>query len=135
MKLRLSALRFVLASMLGASSGCGTLSSAQQAKGTGVRRTYDATADQVWNAGLHALSELRIRIASSSRPDGYILAEASMSGWSWGEKIAIFVQEISPSRTEVEVVSKRALATNVTARDWENPVLDKIEDVLRAIPK
>jgi hypothetical protein len=47
----------------------------------------------------------------------------------------VFLVEVSSSRTEVEVVSKRALATNVTAQNWESPILDRIEDILRAAEK
>lgn len=132
---RLFAFVLALATVLSVCTGCGTLAGARDAKGTGARRVYDAPADEVWNAVPQALAALGLKIASSSRSDGCVLAEGGVSAWSWGEKIAVFVEEVSSSRTEVEVVRKKALATNATARDWENPVLNKIEDVLRRIPK
>jgi len=70
-----------------------------------------------------------------NRTDGCILAKAGATSWSWGEKIAVFVEVVSPSRTQVEVVSKASLAPNVTARNWENPILNKIGDLLREAEK
>ena len=132
---RLCIFVLLVATVLSVCTGCGTLAGARNAKGSGARRVYDASADEVWNAVPQALTALGLKIASSSRLDRCVLAEGGISGWSWGEKIAVFVKEVSSSRTEVEVVTKRALATNVTARDWENPILNKIEDVLRAAQK
>lgn len=129
---RICALIMVVVPLLFLCAGCGTVAGAQRARGTGTRRTYEAPPDKVWNAIPAALTQLGLSVASNNRADGCILATGGVSGWSWGEKIAVFVYEISPSRTQVEVVSKRALATNVTARNWEDPVLNKIEDVLRA---
>ncbi len=125
------ALIVMLLALLYLCPGCGTLAAARSAKGTGARRTYDASADKVWDAIPLALKQLGLKLASSKKSDGCVLATAGVSGWSWGERIAVFVEEISPSRTEVEVVSKKVLATNVTARDWQNPILNQIEDVLR----
>ena len=125
----------VLISVLSLCTGCGTFAGAQNARGTGARRVYDAPADKVWNAIPIALTQLGLSIPSISRRDACVLAERSASGWTWGEKVAVFLVEVSSSRTEVEVVSKRALATNVTAQNWESPILDRIEDILRAAEK
>jgi hypothetical protein len=125
----------VLVAVLSLCLGCGTLDSAKVARGTGARRTYEASTDQVWNALPSVLTQLGLNVASSSRPEGYVLAKRGFSNGSWGENVAVFIAEISPSRTEVEVVSKKVLATNVTAKNWENPVLNKIEDFLRTAGK
>ena len=44
--------------------------------------------------------------------------------------MAAFVTKVSSTETRVEVVSKRALATNLTATDWEPKVLQRVEQVL-----
>ena len=129
--MRMALLCFIVVSALSLFTGCGTLTDAQNARGTGARRVFDASADKVWTAIPEALASLGLDVASSNRSEGCILASRGLSGGSWGEKVAVFVQEVSSSRTEVEVVSKKALETNIGAQNWENPVLNRIEDILR----
>ena len=67
-------------------------------------------------------------MVSSNEKEGTILAETAMSAFSYGEAIAVFVQKLDVSQTRVEVVSKRRLATNILAYNWENRILDKLSE-------
>ncbi|GAC1527841.1 MAG: hypothetical protein NVS3B11_28560 [Collimonas sp.] len=50
-----------------------------------------------------------------------------MSAFSYGENVAMFVEPSgSKDKTKVEVVSKKTLATNVFATNWETVILDKL---------
>jgi hypothetical protein len=50
------------------------------------------------------------------------------SAFSWGENVAIFVEPIDGKiQTRVEVVNKRALATNITAADWGTRILQSLD--------
>ncbi len=93
--------------VLSASSGCATLADARAAKGTGLARIYPASREA-------------------------FLAENGWSGFSYGERVAVFVDAMNGEpRTRVEVVSKRVLATTVFGPDWQLPILDKLDEKLR----
>ena len=110
--------------------GCQTLSDARAAKGQGTTRTYDAPFDTVWKAIPRAANDLDLSIAGTFPEERYYVAERDITAFSWGERVAIFVSDESSSRTTVEVVSKSRGALNVTATNFERPLLDKIGNVL-----
>ena len=113
-------------------SGCATLADAQAAKGTGTSREYAASTDKVWSAIPAVLSELRLPLVSQNRAEGTMLAQRGVTPFSYGENVAIFVEPVAGStRTRVEIVSKKAMATNVFAPDWSNEILDKLQEKLR----
>jgi hypothetical protein len=60
----------------------------------------------------------------------YVLAERGATLFSWGEKVAVFVAKANVTETKVEVVSKRALATNIIAPNWESEVLQRVAQLL-----
>ena len=110
--------------------GCvATLQDAQAAKGSGTSRTYQKPYDVVWPVVLDAITSSGLNLASADKATGRILAQRGPTIVSWGENVAIFVDgSIEKSSTRVEVVSKAALVTNVTATDWGRrlfEVLDK----------
>ncbi len=111
-------------------AGCTTLHDATSARGTGVSRTFERPFDSVWDAALLAVSESKLDLVASQRDRGEILAQRGMSAFSYGENVAIFVTEIATDSTTVEVVSKRALATNVIAKNWTSELLNTIEQSL-----
>jgi len=115
---------------VGLVTGCTTMADASNAQGQGVSKTFAAPFDVVWKAVPEALSSLGLPVAAENKQDGYILAEHGASAFSWGEKVAVFLTRVAPNETKVEVVSKRALATNITARDWGPDVLQRVEQML-----
>lgn len=67
----------------------------------------------------------------SDKGKGEILAQRSMTFFSYGENVAIYVERTGePSETQVEVISKRALATNITATNWEAIIFDGLDKIL-----
>jgi hypothetical protein len=112
--------------------GCATVQDARMAKGSGLWKVYPLPYETVWRAVAASMEGLGLVIVLQSTSDGVVLAEHGMSAFSWGERIAVFVDDVGGQiRTRVEVVSKRALATNVTAKDWEAPILEAIDSRLR----
>jgi len=108
-------------------SGCATLADARAARETGEARIYDVPADAVWTALPGVLKEAGLDFVGDNRQEGYALAQRGISLLSYGEHVAIFVQEMRPGpKTRVEVVSKKAMATNVLAPNWEGEILDKL---------
>ena len=113
------------------SSGCATLADAQAAKGTGKSKVYDKPYDVVWNAVVETVKSSGLELVSENKEKGSILAQAAASAFSWGENVAIFVEDAGGKiKTRVEVVNKRAVATNIFAADWETRILEALDNRL-----
>lgn len=110
-------------------SACNTLRDAKEAKGSGSVKLYDQSYNTVWDAAIKVVDKSGLEIASSDKNKGEILAEGAISFFSWGEKVAIFVEKDQNGkvRTRVEVISKRALATNITAKNWEGYIIKNLD--------
>lgn len=110
------------------SSGCATLADAQAAKGAGTSKVYDKPYDVVWNAVIETVKSSGLALVSENKEKGTILAQGTISAFSWGENVAIFVEDVGGKiKTRVEVVNKRALATNITAADWETRIFEALD--------
>lgn len=113
-------------------SGCSTLSTAQEAKGSGMSRIYNKDYNTVWSATDEVVRNSGLSVASSNKEKGEILAESGMGAFTYGENVAVFVTELDKTpQTKVEIVSKRVLATNVTAKDWDELLLRHLDGKLR----
>jgi uncharacterized protein YceK len=113
-------------------SGCSTLADARSAKGTGTSREYSASVDEVWKAMPKVLADLSLPMVGDNKTEGYILAQRGITAFSYGENVAIFVESVNGvTRTRVEVVSKKSMATNVFAPDWSKEILDKLGEKLK----
>ncbi len=111
--------------------GCATMADSIDAKGTGQFRVYDQDYDTVWNAVLDVVSSSQLDLVSRDKEQGQMLAQRGMSALSYGQNVAIFVEPAgTASRTRVEVVSKRAVATDVLARNWETHILEALDGKL-----
>lgn len=111
-------------------TGCTTLSDARLAKGSGMKRSYPASYSETWAAATCSVNALGLPIAADNKAEGYILAQRGMSALSYGENVAIFLRKEKPKQTGVEVVSKKAMQTNIFAPNWEPKVLDGIDSCL-----
>lgn len=110
-----------------AASGCSTVADARADRGTGIIVAYAAPFEQVWATLREILKELGLRVASDNMAEGTILIEHGASAFSWGERVAIFVERIgTKGNSRVEVVSRGALGVNVTATDWAKPIHEKL---------
>ena len=57
-----------------------------------------------------------------------IVAKKGTSAWSWGELVRVVVQKSASDRTTVRVLSRRRMATNVTAKgDYSDTIFSNIE--------
>ena len=113
-------------------SGCTTLADAKLARGTGESRLYPVSANEIWSILPEAVRVAGLDYVDGNRQEGYALAQHSMNLLTYGENVAIFVESGNDvSTTRVEVVSKRALATNITASNWEETILDGLGRALK----
>lgn len=102
-------------------AGCSTIADAKAGKGSGTVRTYDKPYDVVWDAVVATVREAGLSIASETKSEGLVLAQGSIGLFTWGENVAVYVEDVGGRvRTRVEIINKRALATNITAFDWES---------------
>ena len=118
-------------------SGCSTVADARSAKGSGLSYVYEGSFDTVWDSIPKAIQGLGgggPKIIGDNKAEGYVLAQGGMSAVSYGENVAIFVEKVDATRTRVEIVSKRALATNIVAADWAPRIHKKLAELLKRAP-
>ncbi len=128
---KLLSIAFVLLGALLA-SGCASMADATAARGTGTTRTYSQPYDTVWDALLTSIKETDLEIVSQNKDTGTLLAKRSMTAFSYGENVAIFVDRVTGAvSTRVEIVNKRVLATNITAPDWDTRLFKALDDRLK----
>jgi len=109
-------------------SGCATLADAQAAKGSGTSKVYDRPYDVVWNAVIESVKSSGLALVSENKEKGSILAQGAMRAFSWGENVAIFVEDVGGKiKTRVEVVNKIAVAANITAANWERRIFEDLD--------
>lgn len=111
-------------------AGCSTLADARDAKGTGERRMFDAPFEIVWREVPKAANDLDLGVVGTYPDERYYLLQRGWTAFSWGEKVAVFVESKGVRQTEVEIVSKRVMATNITAPNWSKRLLDQIAERL-----
>jgi len=117
-------------------AGCSTLADARAARGKGLAYVYEGSFDEVWSAlpkAIQAMGSGGPKLVSENKQEGYILAQGGMSFVSYGENVAIFVDKVDDTKTKVEIVSKRALATNIVAADWAPRLHKKLAEMLKPV--
>jgi uncharacterized lipoprotein len=108
-------------------TGCTSLNTAAKAQGSGEQVIYKASFDEVWAAVPEVITNVGLQYVSVNNDKHMFLAKHGISGWSWGENVAIFVGKIEDGKTSVEVVTKRELVTNITAQDWDGPIFIRLD--------
>lgn len=54
---------------------------------------------------------------------GFVAGERGVSGWSWGERVGVYLSGRPSGPTFLRVVSRARLVTNLTAPDWTAPIM------------
>ena len=116
--------------VLSATTGCATLADARAAKGTRMAKTFNADSETVWKTLPGVAASIGLSVVGENKAEGYMLAQRGITLVSYGENVAIFVEPFGRGQTRVEVVSKRAMATNIFAPDWAPELLQKLETAL-----
>jgi hypothetical protein len=116
-----------LSSML---TGCTSIGDVRDSRGKGLQRTYEASYDMVWEIVPAAMNDVDLAVVGQSEQDGYVLGSRGMTAFSWGERVAVFLERAGLSSTLVEVVSKKRLETNITAKNFERALHDAIDSRL-----
>lgn len=112
-------------------NACASVETMREVGGNGTANVYNVSYDKAWEASKDAVVDAGGRLNEEDKAQGYIIGTFGMSAFSWGEKVSIFLTALDKNATEVEVVSKRALATNVTAKNWEPTIHKQIKNNLQ----
>ena len=116
-----------VAVILFTTGGCATLADAQRARGTGKSKIYNVSSERIYHEIQSVVDSVGLAYAGENRKEGYVLAQRSMSLFSAGENVAIFIEPQGDDKTRVEVVSKKSVATNIFAPDWTDPIFEELD--------
>jgi len=92
----------------------------------GEKRIFQYPYDRVYQASLSSLLQIGLQVVEQNKNAGYLVAASGMSFLSYGERIAVFVKKIDADTSEVEVVSKAMVKTNLFAHDWKHDIFQEI---------
>lgn len=112
-------------------TGCTTMADAIAARGTGDQKTYNKAKDEIWPLVVEAVPAVGLELVTENTSSGMILAQRGVTAFSYGENVAIFIDDQEGNQCRVEVVSKKAMETNVFAPNWSNAIfkyIDKKQD-------
>ena len=108
-------------------SGCATSRQVSNMQGRGSKQVFRAPFDQVWRATVDAAQAGDLEIVSADRSHGYIASKRGIRVQTFGENVGIWVSSLSPTETQVEVVSRHAGPPKFSFKNWENQILNTIQ--------
>lgn len=112
-------------------SGCTTMADAISAKGTGEFRIYEKPKSEVWPLVVMAVNDVGLELVTANESSNMILAQRGITAFSYGENVAIFVEAHNEIKCRVEVVSKKAMETNIFAPNWSNAIFKNLDSKLK----
>ena len=107
-------------------AGCSSPQSVAHMQGAGSKEVYDAGYDRVWSAAVASAQTGDLQVLRVDKATGYISAKRGLRPETFGENVAIWVHQTSPTQTEVEVVSRQAGPPVLVIRNWEHRILNSI---------
>jgi hypothetical protein len=101
----------------------------------GEAKVYAAPLTVVVPAAQQAVLSAGLDVDQMSQPDSLtwmIIAEKGTSLFSWGELVRVVAQQTPDgSAVVVRVLTKRRMATNITAKgDWSGPIFERLDQTL-----
>ncbi len=107
-----------------------TPESVARLKGQGLMRSFDVSYNCTWTTVRSVAVMDDLYVLKEDRSKGFISARRGMGDTTFGDIFAIWVRPLSPTETEVEVVSRRVGPPVPFAPDPEKLILRSLEDVL-----
>lgn len=108
-------------------TGCHTIDSVQPGRGTSFQ-VSGKSFDQVWKSSVAVMSR-QLTLVEDSKQRGFIKAEASAGMTTWGEVVGVFITPTTPNAHSynIEVVSLKRSAVQITGQDWTRTVIAGIK--------
>ena len=113
-------------------NGCSSPESVSTLQGHGTKTVFNASYDRVWSAAIAASQTGDLYILNADKSRGFISTKRGWRPTTFGENVGIWIHSISPTQTEVEVVSRQAGPPVLVIRNWETRLLDSIAANLTA---
>ncbi|GJL79769.1 MAG: hypothetical protein NPINA01_27580 [Nitrospinaceae bacterium] len=79
----------------------------------GTTKVYPVNADQAWKIAMTVFRWEGSDAIEEHRDEGYMLTSSGMNWVSWGTVMGAWVRSIDKDNTEVTVVTKRRITTNI----------------------
>ena len=131
----MKALSIIVMATLLSLAGCATQKRVATLQGRGTRQLYAATFDQAWRAAVDAAQQSGLEIVTADRNHGYLGARRTIQPHTFGENVGVWVRQIAPASTEVEVVSRQAGPPVLWLKNWENEIQRSIAaNLTREVP-
>jgi hypothetical protein len=125
-------LSFAICLLAMLAGGCASTDTVKEARGQGVTRVYKYPYEPVFDATVAAAKSKELEIVESNKITGQVVLSHGVTLLSWGERIAVFIRIVSPTATEVEIVSKPVVSTLNFPPNWQQILFDQIDVELRA---
>ena len=118
------------------SIGCATTGTMRNASlDECIPKTFAASFDRVLKAAQEAVTQAGLEVEEVTQLDDQtwiIIGNKGMSGWTWGERVRVTVQEKSKSETLICVLTKRKNPLNITANwDYSQEIFSNINLILK----
>ena len=107
-------------------TGCATQQQVANMEGRGKRAVFNAPYENVWRAAIDAAQSQDLEVRTADPRAGYISTGRGMRPETFGENVGIWVREIAPGQTQVEVVSRQAGPPALWIKSWETKILNAI---------
>jgi len=107
-------------------TGCSSPKSVSNLEGKGTKQVFERPFDTVWRAAVDASQQGDLQILNADRERGYISARRTIRVQTFGENVGVWVKNLGPARTEVEVVSRQAGPPVAWLKNWEGEIIRAI---------
>ena len=107
-------------------TGCSSPRSVSNLEGRGTKQVFERDFDTVWRAAVDASQQGDLQVLTADRERGYISARRTMRVQTFGENVGVWVKNLGPARTEVEVVSRQAGPPVAWLKNWEGEIIRAI---------
>ncbi|MCI0746602.1 MAG: hypothetical protein L0Y58_14475 [Verrucomicrobia subdivision 3 bacterium] len=107
-------------------TGCSTPQRVATLEGRGTKQTFDASYEAVWRAAVDASQQGELEILNADRSRGFISARRGVQVETFGEHVGVWVRNLGPSSTQVEVVSRQTGPPVMWLKNWENEIIRAI---------
>jgi hypothetical protein len=126
----------VIVAVVASVTGCRTVAGMRTAPvNEGIFRSYTADYYDVTRSAYEAVQSIGLTVEEVKQIDPatwHVIATSGASAFSWGELVRVSVQRRSAAPVAVWVLTRRRLATNITAKDDYSPdVFQRMDFTLR----
>ena len=114
-------------------TSCATsIDSVKGGKEYGESRTFNTTFENAWIYTKKIFLESGVEIVKFNRGKGEIFGSKSLSLFSYGSYIGVWISEVSDSTANITVYTKRVLATQISSGFSESNYYDKFKIYVEA---